>query len=499
MTQNSSLPNSQPAFPDFHPIVLCTASRRVNGAEASEGGYIQGAADDHEAWAGGLTPKIFWSNKDKLLSTNEDQLPSLIVELIKEERGPDAIPVLIRPTTSLYVSKTQNLDTSPFDVVISCAPKPLTTTNANHLKTKRYLHLQCQTGKLGSRDLRVQLAHLPNFFARLPSAPGKILVCCPTGRDLSVGVALAILCLYADDEGDVSPQRTNPRIDKTFIKRRLTWLTTTDPTFNPPRGTLQSVNAILMPDPSSTASTPLPLATPPISTFILLNPDGTIPMPNYDATPEPNATTDHSTPSKGTRLHLPFTIFASLQNTSAPWSFVRTLTSSLPTLPSGTVSGTATFIARPSSPSSLLYAEEGDFVTSTGLRFSTRRKYVYRLTDVSGSAISDATNPGTDDEPHIAVHFVEEGGSDDAIGSLFVEMGPVDKGSDGVLCATNREQHLCAADVYAASWRFGDGMVRGGEGESKGEVWWEVRYEVNGPKKDYVSETRYVRGPGKSE
>jgi tRNA A64-2'-O-ribosylphosphate transferase len=49
--------------------------------------------------------------------------------------------------------------------------------------------------------------------------------------------------------------------------------------------------------------------------------------------------------------------------------------------------------------------------------------------------------------------------------------------------------------LYSAAWEFGLGMVR--EEASKegkeGGFWWEVRYDVKGPKKDYVSRTRYER------
>lgn len=253
ITQGSTLPNTPPSFPDFHPVVLCTASRRVHGGEGSENGYIQGAADDQEAWSHGLTPKVFWNHEEKLLGTNEDELPDVIADLVKTEKGPDAAPILIAPTTNLFVSSSRNIDISPFSTIISCTPEPLTTTAPEHLK-KKYLHLPCGAGKLGSRDLRAQLSRLPSFISSLPDKLGDILVCCPTGRDLSVGVALAILCLYADTTGVLSRRGGSgggKKTDKKFIKQRLTWLTTTNPTLNPSRGTLQSINAYLMPDPFS--------------------------------------------------------------------------------------------------------------------------------------------------------------------------------------------------------------------------------------------------------
>ena len=470
--QSSSLPEMPPAFTDFHPIVLCTASRRVHGNEGSENGYIQGAADDQEAWSYGLTPKLFWSNKEQLLSTNEDELPDLIADLVKHEKGPDARPVLVRPTTKLFVSSSHNVNLQSFSTIISCTPSILTTTKPEDLQ-KKYLHLSCGTGKLGSRDLRTHLALLSSFFSSLPDEIGNILICCPTGKDLSVGVALTILCLYTDDKGIISRERTGKKVDKKFIKQRLTWLTTTSPTLNPSRGTLQSVNAFLMPDPYSTAKdtrTPVPVLK---SQLTLVDAEG------QPISKEPTSALT-STAQSSNFMSLPSTLFTNILATTAkPWSFTRTLTSALPTHPSGTVTGTATLTPfSTSTPSmaatALLYAEEGEFATTTGLKFTTRRKYVYQLKN-------DA----------VIVFFHEEE-KEGGVGGLFVEMGDLSlEESDGegekVWVAKNRETHLCGEDLYSASWRFGGGMF-GGEGEK----WWEVRYDVVGPKKEYVSETRYT-------
>lgn len=52
ITRDTPLPaKGVPRFEDFHAVVLCTASGRVEGAEVAGGGYIQGAADDSEGWA----------------------------------------------------------------------------------------------------------------------------------------------------------------------------------------------------------------------------------------------------------------------------------------------------------------------------------------------------------------------------------------------------------------------------------------------------------------
>jgi tRNA A64-2'-O-ribosylphosphate transferase len=541
ITQGSTLPDTPPKFSDFHPIVLCTASRRVHGGEVSEGGYIQGAADDHEAWAHGLTPELFWANKDLLLITNEEDLPSLIANLSKSEDGPDAVPLLVKPTSNLHISSSQNLDISPFHTIISCTPEPLTTTNETYFRTKRYLHLPLSTGKLGSRDLRVQLQRLPAFFEAIPENLGNIVVCDPTGKDTSIGVALAILCLYADENGQIFKILTRKIIDKTFIKQRLTWITTTAPTLNPSRETLKAVNSFLMPDPFSqpTQSPGADIQGSPVSRLVVqklnpsFSPDGE-PFLEASATAVPNSLPPeniHTTkihlhqPLPKPEIHIPVTdipiedipspllerayamqreslqnhntsstpesrpphlLFTNLQNNGASWLFKRTLNSKLPTHPSGTVTGTATFTTtRPGA--TLLYAEEGEFITDTGLHFTARRKYVYKLEE-------------TDIEPYISVHFFDDekpgskangGENGDGVGGLFVEMGDLIQGSrDGDWEAKSKETHLCGQDLYAASWSFSRTMAS--EMESNGEKWWEVRYDVKGPKKNYVSETRYT-------
>jgi tRNA A64-2'-O-ribosylphosphate transferase len=454
VTQESSIPIFTPSFPDFHPIVLCTASRRVRGGEVSEGGYIQGAADDHEAWANGLTPDIFWKNKKVLLSTNEQDLPEVVNALINTMTSTETIPVLVKPTT-LHIAENQNTNIKEFDAVISCG-NSFFTLPAQH---KNRLHLKCRDGKLGSRDLRNELSLLPNFMESLTTSPVKLLIC--GAKDHAVGVALSVLCLYASDNGLISNSPSGVRITKSFIRQRLTWLTTANPNFNPSRETLKSVNSFLMPDPSQGSN---PSSTPKTS------------APNL------------STPS------LVVQTFRSLGEQQT-WALHRKLTSAIPTHPSGTVTGTAKFTpcatGSPDYASAYLYEEEGEFVTDNGLRFNARRRYVYRLKKTEDG--DEMSIYFFDDEKRKAEEGIGEQG--EGIGGLFVEMGKLEFEStwSGTMRARNKETHLCIDDLYAASWRFGAAMFdKGGVSEDGGDgKWWEVQYDVKGPKKDYVSWTRY--------
>ncbi|EAW12796.1 initiator tRNA phosphoribosyl transferase family protein [Aspergillus clavatus NRRL 1] len=232
----------------YNLFVLCSASKRVHGAEISEGGYIQGAGDDSEGWAHGLTPQVFWANKATLLRTAEEDLPDLIEELLQEHQSQDSSQqaTLVAPTRNLYISQTNaclNDSGGRYDLIIDCNGNPETSE-----QNPKRLCLGCRSSKLGSRDLRQQLDKVRDFVgSQLASDPSRsLLVTCETGKDLSAGTLLAIICLFYDDEGAFTTTPVKRSIDKQFIRRRLAWIVSSKHEVNPSRPTLQSVNAFLM-------------------------------------------------------------------------------------------------------------------------------------------------------------------------------------------------------------------------------------------------------------
>ncbi|KAJ5099504.1 hypothetical protein N7532_006505 [Penicillium argentinense] len=229
-------------------LVLCSASRRVQGAEISEGGYIQGAGDDSEGWAHGLTPSVFWENQDILKSTPEEGLPALIKELVagqsRQGAGHDA--TLIGPTSNLFIGVSDALKEAgvgPYDLVIDCNGDPAAVEG----KPKR-LNLGCASAKLGSRDLRKSLDKVRDFvWGHLGSDSSlSLLVMCENGKDLSAGTLLAIICLFYNDEGKFDVSQGEHSVSKQYIRQRLAWIVSSKHDVNPSRSTLQSVNAFLM-------------------------------------------------------------------------------------------------------------------------------------------------------------------------------------------------------------------------------------------------------------
>lgn len=181
--------------------------------------------------------------------------------------------------------------------------------------------------------------------------------------------------------------------------------------------------------------------------------------------------------------------FSTLLRTSQPWTFHRTLTSRLPTQPSGTVTGTATFTPftprSSNSPATATtatteeedaeeekqgrrkeyfhYTETGTFTTTTGIAFDIRQKYIYIFTPKHNTKDEKSNDK-------MAIYFpptTTTSGSNSEIGALFVQVGAfalVEKSSSSspfettetVYKARNKERHLC-----------GGGFVR-----CDLEMWW---------------------------
>ena len=205
-TQDSTLVRTPFTSNEFYPILCCTSSRRVEGTEASEDGYIQGAGDDSEGWSQGLTPAIFWQHKTLLMSTTEDDLRLLIPDLVilGNFRGGCNDALLVRPTETVFIGTTgmvRDRGVDDFDCIVVCCDTVSRQDPADSDHVKKVLSLQCGTGKLGSKALRTQLPRIHAFItsitARVPRP--RMLVTCSTGKDLSVGIALSILCFYFDD------------------------------------------------------------------------------------------------------------------------------------------------------------------------------------------------------------------------------------------------------------------------------------------------------------
>ncbi|KAI0814335.1 initiator tRNA phosphoribosyl transferase [Xylaria sp. FL0064] len=256
VTQESQLVPTERIFDDFHPVICCTSSRRVPGGEMSEGGYIQGAGDDTENWALGLTAPIFWNNAAILLSTPESDLPDLVRLLVANQTAGPAANTPIQVAPYISVSQLPVPAQPPSTCIITFVPK--NTDQNSWVKGPALMEVGIGKQKLASRNLRVALAAICDFvdaylrrdkqdYEGISASTGKqILIACETGKDLSVGVALALVCQFFDDEGNYKPRAPDVVVNKSLIKMKLGRIMLAFPEANPSRATLQSVNSYLM-------------------------------------------------------------------------------------------------------------------------------------------------------------------------------------------------------------------------------------------------------------
>ncbi|RYP44140.1 hypothetical protein DL768_009375 [Monosporascus sp. mg162] len=258
VTQESRLAPMDVVFEDYHPVICCTSSRRVVGAEMSEGGYIQGAGDDTEHWALGLTPPVFWEHADLLLSTPEPDLPDLVRSLVASHASSAAASAPKEIAPCLSVSALPIAEQPSSTCIVALHAKA--TDASSWRKSPVLMEVGIGKHKVASRNLRPALPHICAFvrqyfertaaeaegpdLARHGSA--QVLIACESGKDLSVGVALALLCEFQDAEGRLGPRRERPDVNKGVIKVKLGSIMTKFPEANPSRATLQSVNSYLM-------------------------------------------------------------------------------------------------------------------------------------------------------------------------------------------------------------------------------------------------------------
>jgi len=290
----------------FHPVVCCTSSRRVlsTGTEISEGmGYIQGAGDDTENWALGLTAPLFWVHAEALLSTPEADLPELIETLLldhsndaESNTGMQDLKEVV--SSHIFVGTIPTLHSALASGACVVSIVPETTDPSGWVRSPRHLEVGLGRGKTASRFLRQALPQICEFASRyltvsdagpiepssdsdsiprreaeiepefgagpdetspndelevkdtqlLPETENKkAIILCETGKDLSVGVALALSCWCFDDAGNLRRGGDGREgFTKTAIRVKLGHIMTVMPDANPSRATLQSVNSFLM-------------------------------------------------------------------------------------------------------------------------------------------------------------------------------------------------------------------------------------------------------------
>ncbi|KAJ1027314.1 hypothetical protein NDA18_003323 [Ustilago nuda] len=296
------------------PIVLASASRFVDdsanlGANvAGEAGregmkiregyvYVQGAGDDHENWARGLTPDVFWKHREELLACDKFQLEAKVDRLVAQEAAengsgghwftPNASQTDVDKQKDPLVGDVGDVKISNTGVFVGSRSADYTFTDEERQRYGLILHFASRPKAVAetASELSDKLSSL-NLLNPPPSSGGiyalhlssskkdmsairtafppaidiahnsltkneKVLICCQTGKDLSGSLIVAILTSCFTNQRTLiqdKAERENhlEEISKDTTRRRLQWLVSANPRASPSRAYLLRVNELLL-------------------------------------------------------------------------------------------------------------------------------------------------------------------------------------------------------------------------------------------------------------
>lgn len=254
---------------DIIPLILTTVSYQVqDGVDVREDfTYVQGAADDHELWSNGLTPEIFWENIDVFqdaMKTNEEliETSSRILEaksLANRSQTGAIFDQIDKITNAITMGQIKDNLRLNKDMIESLKNEYssvyILSNNIDFLaedKINLIHHYRLQSNsKKSSRELR---AFLPEICASIScllkdqKTMKPIMICCNSGKDMSVAVVLCILCMnYNFNWRVISDEEELQPISKNLIRKHLNKLIDhlEGRNINPPRTTLTSVTDYL--------------------------------------------------------------------------------------------------------------------------------------------------------------------------------------------------------------------------------------------------------------
>ena len=203
----------------FLPLICVSASKVSSDDSGRSGGYtyVQGSGDDHELWGNGLTPEIFWNNKELLLAAHRGQLESVVRDVVeastnsasttpKEMSLIKAVGGIIGLCAISDLSKELLLANEDTAYVLVGSDEDVCFLSLDE-DEKRILHLPATEGKRGhDQYLQNVLPQADQFIFKVITEGMKTCVACHTGNDLSVGVVLVALQRHFTDQGK---QNTN--------------------------------------------------------------------------------------------------------------------------------------------------------------------------------------------------------------------------------------------------------------------------------------------------
>lgn len=164
-----------------------------------------------------MTPDIFWAHREQLLAASRSQLPTLTASLVHGiKRNPDRLlPTPVAKVQGcILLCANSDLPESKHSLVWESlagdiAYVLISSNDCNPLSTiaTHWLKIDAPEGKKGQHIfLQNVLPSSMSYIHDHLSNGKRVCISCGTGRDISIGVALAALQMFFDDNGDFTPE-----------------------------------------------------------------------------------------------------------------------------------------------------------------------------------------------------------------------------------------------------------------------------------------------------
>jgi len=185
--------------------------------------YTPGAADDHEfgTWSQGLTPRLFWKNVETILFQKKkmtiEDTQGAIRRIMKQRKDRpnddddddddedqlfdnffDTVGALSGISIGSRKAGRPPLCWEHFDAILNVTEMEYDALSSREKieKGKYYLQLKVKEGKKDRTELEKWMAVAVTFIGVHIAAKRRILVHCAQGRDRSVAVVLAAICIF---------------------------------------------------------------------------------------------------------------------------------------------------------------------------------------------------------------------------------------------------------------------------------------------------------------
>eukprot|EP01119_Soliformovum_irregulare_P013629 TRINITY_DN3653_c0_g1_i2.p1 TRINITY_DN3653_c0_g1~~TRINITY_DN3653_c0_g1_i2.p1 ORF type:complete len:523 (-),score=112.59 TRINITY_DN3653_c0_g1_i2:22-1458(-) len=232
----------------FTPVICLSAS----STQMRDQLYIQGAGDDEESWAQGLSPKLFWDHQSMLMDPGYPGIEDRVSDLLRKEKEKiqNCAPKMQNEIFQIFpVSETGiSIATDPsgldhafdrHDVVVNCS------SVAYHSLEDKPGYKHIVANDKGRSTVLPMLDEFMKFVSPHVTQHHNILIHSVNGNNIPICLVLSILLTHYDFQGNLM-EKPRTQFSKEIIQRMFLYLEQHIPQCRPSGFLMRDINKYFM-------------------------------------------------------------------------------------------------------------------------------------------------------------------------------------------------------------------------------------------------------------